>query len=319
MNGRNRHNKYRRTVYRRRNIGVIILISSVCLILSLTAFIVIGNLLKIRSESSDSTNAETNQTVQNSDSTNEKAPVKSIKAYSVLLETQGSGVFADRLDTLVQKGISEASIPLNTAEGVLLFKSTIANEISYPTGEAAVTLSKAIPTAKERNIYVSGIFYVNSFKIEDPLIRSVELSKDAAIVAEALNAGFDDVVLVVPHMTDAHADEAVRFIENIKAMSDGGAVGLCISENILSLEDTLKLSQTIDELDGKIDFLAVDLSLTNLSEGTEQLSLAISSKQHYLLMYKMRVLLPNSENDYTLSAIISEAESNGIKNIQIIP
>ena len=319
MNGRNRHNKYRRTVYRRRNIGIIIFISSICLILSLTAFIVIGNLLKLRSENSNSSDTETNQSVQDSDSTDDKTPAKSIKAYSVLLETQESGVFADRLDALMQKGISEASIPLNTTEGVLLFKSTIANEISYPTGEAAVTLSKAIPTAKERNIYVSGIFYVNSFKTEDPLIRSVELSVEAALVAEALNAGFDDIVLVIPHMTDSHADEAIRFIKNIKAMSEGGAVGLCISENILSIEDTLKLSQTIDTLDEKIDFLAVDLSATDLSEGTEHLSVAISSKQHYLLMYKMRVLLPNSENDDTLRAIISEAESNGIKNIQITP
>ena len=130
--------------------------------------------------------------------------------------TDDDTYFSDRLDSLVEKEVSAASIPLNTPDGALLFRSDIADSIAFPTGTAKVSLSSLTDAAGERGVYLSGVFYVNTFKIEDSLLRSVELSKNAAIIAEVLNAGFNDVVIIAPHITEAHIDEVIRFTENIR-------------------------------------------------------------------------------------------------------
>lgn len=319
MNGRNRHNKYRKGVYRRKNISSIIIISVICFILFATAFFIIGNLLKTQSDKRHENETYETESTPDKESQNDKASVRSILAHPVFLETQGVGTFSTRLDALTSSGVYEASVPLNTANGELLFKSSVAEKIGYSTGNANIKLSSALPYAQTKNIYLSGIFFVTAFNIEDPLVRSVELSRQASLVAEALNAGFDDVLLIAPSMTNDHIDDAIRFIDDIKALTNGGTVGLCISDNILSSDNSQYLSETIDLLNSKIDFLAIDLSGTDISNGVDAISESISPIQHYILMYKMRVILPNDKAGQTLTSIISEAESNGIKNIQIMP
>lgn len=319
MNGKNRHNKYRKSVYRRRNVGVIILVTVICLSVVLTAFLLVGNLLHKQSEKRNEALDSSTDTSNNIDLQDEKVPVRNILGHPVLLETQDSSVFSDRINALTQKGIYEASVPLNMSDGTLLFKSSIANKIGYPVGEAKVTLDKAVQAAKSNKVYLSGIFYVTAFESSDPLVRSVELSRASAIIAEALRSGFDDVVVIAPKLTEAHIEEAIRFTDSIKSLTDGGTVGLCVSEDIFSLDDTQHLSQIISKLNSKIDFLAMDVSSEDISDGYSVMGDKISSMQHYLLMYKMRVLLPNGETSDALSAIISEAESNGIKNMQILP
>ena len=170
MTGKNRHNKYRKSIYRRRSVGIIILVSVICLSVMLTAFLIIGNLLHKQSEKRNDPSLEDTE-ISSDNLTNEKAPVRSIKAHSVLLETQDSSVFSSRLEALVRNGIYEASVPLNTADGKLLYKSEIANKIGYSNGDANVTLTKAVSSAKENNIYLSGIYYLNAFKNSDPLVR----------------------------------------------------------------------------------------------------------------------------------------------------
>ena len=318
MTGKNRHNKYRKSIYRRRSVGIIILVSVICLSVMLTAFLIIGNLLHKQSEKRNDPSLEDTE-ISSDNLTNEKAPVRSIKAHSVLLETQDSSVFSSRLEALVRNGIYEASVPLNTADGKLLYKSEIANKIGYSNGDANVTLTKAVSSAKENNIYLSGIYYLNAFKNSDPLVRSVELSRAGALISEALNAGFNDVVVIAPEMTNAQIDEVIRFIEDIKSLTNGGAVGLCVSDSILSAESSQELSNTISTLDGKIDFLAIDASPGYISGNYGTIGDKISAVQQYILMYKMRVLLPNATDSNSASAIINEAESNGVKSIQFLP
>ena len=318
MTGKNRHNKYRKSIYRRRSVGIIILVSVICLSVMLTAFLIIGNLLHKQSEKRNDPSYEDTE-ISSDNLSDEKMPVKSIKAYSVLLETQDSSVFSSRLDALVRNGIYEASVPLNTSDGKLLFKSDVASKIGYPNGEANVTLSKAVSSAKENNIYLSGIYYLNAFKNSDPLVRSVELSRAGALISEALNAGFDDVIVIAPEMTNAQVDEAIRFIEDIRSLTNGGIVGLCVSDSILSTENSQELSNTISALDSKIDILAIDASSEYTLGNYGTIGDKIGTMQQYILMYKMRVLLPNATDSDSVSAIINEAESNGVKNIQFLP
>ena len=318
MNGRNRHNKYRNGVYRRRNVGIIVLISVASVAVILTAFLIIGNLLHKQSENRNKADDTDTSELQSNTTETEKTPAQSITAHSVLLETSDSTFFSDRLDALLQNEVYAASVPLNTTDGALLFRSTIADNLGYPVKSSGVTLETAVTAADERGIYLSGIFYVNAFETDNALLRSVELSEAAAIIAEALKSGFDDVVVVAPHMTSEQVDEAIRFIENIEALADNGTVGLTVSDNIFGLENSQSTSEIISLLDSKIDFLAMDTTSVDTSEGYAMINDKINEEKLYLHMYKMRVLLPYDANEKNASEIISAAESNGIKNFQII-
>ncbi|MBQ8850383.1 MAG: hypothetical protein IJ011_08650 [Clostridia bacterium] len=319
MNGRNRHNKYRNSVYRRHNIGMIVLISVISLIALIVLFLVIGNLLHAQSERRSNEVSDTDTSaVQNNEQDNVKAPVQSITGHCVLLETDDNTFLSDRLDALVEQNILEASIPLNTKDEILLFKSDIADEIGYSVGTANVTLEKAVSTADTRNMYLSGIFYVNAFSNDDALLRSVELSRAAALIAEALAAGFDDVVIIAPHMTEEHTEEVIAFVESIRSLAPNGAVGLAVSDSILELEDAYKTSEIITRLYEKIDFLAMEVSTDDSADVLTDINNKINAEQLYLHMYKMRVLLPYNADKEIQSSIISATETGGITNWQII-
>ncbi len=318
MNGRNRHNKYRNGVYRRRNIGIIVLISVVAVAVFLAAFLVIGNLLHKQSENRNNSDETDTSEIQSNSGATEKTPTQSIIAHSVLLETSDSTFFSDRLDALLQKEVYAASVPLNTTDGALLFRSTIADKLGYPVKSSGVTLKTAVSAAEERGVYLSGIFYLNAFENDNALLRSVELSEAAAIISEALTAGFDDVVIVTPHLTAEQVEEAIRFVENIEALTENGVIGLTVSDNIFELENSQMTSQLISLLDSKIDFLAMDTSSVDTSEGYGLISDKINEEKLYLHMYKMRVLLPYDPDEEKTAEIISAAENNGIKNFKII-
>lgn len=318
MNGRNRHNKYRRSVYRRHNLGIIVLISAISLVIIIGVFLIVGNLLHKQSEKrNDEIDTDTSEVTEDLNVT-EKSEVKSIKGHSVLLETTDTSFFSDRIDALTEKQIFAASIPLNTEDGSLLFKSSVAEELGYPTSGVKVTLKSAVSTAEQRNVYLSGVFYVNAFSEKDALLRSVELSRSAAIIAEALMAGINDVVIIAPHMTEEHIDEAIRFVQDIKYLTDNGAVGLTVSNNILSLENKNRVSEIISMLDSKIDFLAMDLSSDKNDSTVDNIENMINTEKLYLHMYKMRVLLPFYSTSDDQNSVIAVVENSGISNYQII-
>ncbi len=315
MNGRVRHKKYRRRAYRRHNIGIIALISAVALIAILGMFLIIGNYLHDKSEGQKNGNINDTDTTENITPQTDKRPTRAIKGQPVLLETQDSDTLSDRLDVIVSKGIYDVSVPLNTKDGRLLYNSPTAKKIGVPTDNARILIEDASAYAKERNMYLCGVYYINAFSEDDPLLRSVELSKATAVIAEVLNAGIDEVVIVAPQMTEAHANEAIRLVESIKSLTDSGAVGLAVPESIFALEDNVRRSELIATLNESIDFLAIDTS--TLDSKAELIGDKIAKEKLYLHMYKMRVLLPYSANEDTQKTFITAIEENGIENWQI--
>ena len=317
MNGRNRHNKYRRRVYKRHDLSVAAIISVTSVAVLIIALLIVGNLLHAQSKKrnntdSDTPNSETQQLLP------ERQPTKSVNGYPVLLETKDSSTLPDRLDALVAKGIYDVSIPLNTPDGRILYSSEIANKIDVTTGTESVTLETASTYAAERNMYLSGVYYVNAFSIENEMLRSVELSKAAAVIAEALDSGINDVLIVAPQMTQENADEAIRFINGIKNLTAKGSVGLTVPNCIFDLENSLERSDVISYLYENTDFLAMDISKSNAADVNLYVGDRINSAKLYLHMYKIRVLLPNISDTTALNATITEAEDNGIQNWQIL-
>ena len=316
MNGRVRHKKYRRRAYRRQNIGIIVLISAVALAAVLGTFLIIGNYLHDKSEAQKNGNIIETDTTENTTPKTDKRATRTIKGHPVLLETRDSSTLAERLDALLSKGVCDVSIPLNSKDGKLLYSSPTAKKVGVPTGTESIILEDASAYAKERNMFICGVYYITAFAESDPLIRSVELSKAAAVISEALNAGIDEVVIIAPQMTAEHVNEAIQLAEDIKALTDSGAVGLTVPDSIFLLEDTVRRSEIISQLNENIDFLSFDVS--TIDNTAESIGETTAKEKLYLHMYKMRVLLPYTANENTQKAFIAAVEENGIENWQIL-
>ena len=119
MNGRNRHLQYRRSVYRRRQIRLGLILTVIITVVLILGFLIVGNLLRKKNQPTE------NQGVTNpppSVTEEEHSPILTLKARSVLLETADTSTFSSRVRALTENGTTALSIPLNNADGSLLYE-----------------------------------------------------------------------------------------------------------------------------------------------------------------------------------------------------
>lgn len=308
MNGRNRHIQYRRSVYRRRSIKTVLLVVGIVLAVVFVAFLVFGNLLHRRSERLP---VETDEPRDTQGVAEELPSLPSIQAHPILLETAESGNFASRIDALANAGISAASIPLNRADGTLLYASPVAISLNLQSaGDRSVKLADAIASVRSTNVYLSGTFHLTAFAERDDLVRSVRLSEERAILAEALRAGLDDLLLVVPALPDEQAAELSLFLSELRVLAPDTYVGLALTSEALSAENA---ERRVSELAAEFDFLALDATASESALGD-----LINAHRYELLRYHMRILLPAVSDAEALERVISTVKDNGIYNYQIL-
>ena len=317
MNGYNRRRKYRRSAYRKRHIGTVLITVAVSAVAFLLILLIVGNILHKKSISRHSRDTA-GDTAPLSDTapTVPKRQSLQLNGRLCLLRTSDSTVFGDRLELLLNDGYTQVSVPLNErANGALLYVSDIGASVGVSSSSNG-DLDGAIQAANDRGMTVIGVYYLDALSIEDPLIRTFELSRAATIISEILNKGVSEVSVVAPGMTAEHIDEITEFVSDIHALSESGAVGITVSEDILT---SAEASSLVSRLKDGVDFLCVDLSLCGEAEPYEYIDGKINSEYLiYLHMYKMRLLLPYLDNADAQDTVISAATDNGINNWQIV-
>ena len=317
MNGYNRRRKYRRGAYRRRHIGTVLITVAASVVAFLIILLIVGNILHKKSIARHTADASSDiPPVSDSAPSTPKRQALQLNGRLCLLRTSDSTVFGDRLDRLLNGGNTHASVPMNDRSSAsLLYVSDVGQSIGIGSSSDG-DLDKAVQSANDRGMTVSGVYYTSALSIEDPLVRSTELSRAAAIISEILNKGVAEVSVVAPGMSAEHMDEIIEFVSDIHALTESGAVGITVSEEILTSADA---SALISRLNDGVDYLCVDLSLCKDTEPYEYIDSKINSEfLIYLHMYKMRLLLPYSDNTEAQDTVIAAATDNGINNWQII-
>lgn len=317
MNGRNRHIQYRKSVYRRRKIRTVIITLSIALAVLIVSFFIIGFLLNKQSEKRNSKEDSMQTTEINTLA--QKLPLAAVQAYPVLLETADSSTFASRLEGLQASGITCASVPLNTADGALLYRSPVAIGLGLQVAQAqSVSIANAVAHAEDIPVSLSGVYYVTAFTEEDDLLRSVRLSHDAAILAEALRDGIDNVLLIVPAMTEANVAEILRLLDQVRVLCAHAVLGVTVPTSVAYSESGAK---TIDTLYESADFLALNAFEYGDADPVTYISdtIAESGMRYYLLRYGMRVLIPAGTEAIPQESLINAVTNGGSQNYQIIP
>ncbi len=312
MNGNQRHARYRRQVYRRRRIRMILILSALLVLLLVIGFLILGNLLKKDQEpTDDSEPTETEETV-----TDRKVSLPSaLMARYTLLETTDSSTLSGRLRSLQQANATGASVPMNRPDGAMLYRSSVAASLGSGSDVYSVTVTQAVKQAKDYGLRLCGIWYLSAPDGDNDLLYSVERAETAAILAEALRAGMDDILLIAPTLDKDAIPELTLLAEEVRRLAPEGALGFCLSEPIL--EDK-KADVWVDDLANAFDFLAINAADFGAEDPVAHVESVASGHLDGLLRYRMRLLLPVVEDSALEDAIIAAAKQYSAKSWQMV-
>ena len=316
MNGYHRHAKYRQGVYRRRQTRTVLLTALVVLLLLFVALLVAGSILSKRESGAPSDSDQVTDTAPLPSASLPAPPPR--KALPVFIETSGSGSLSSRLNGVITAGYSSASLPLNNPSGSLLYRTDLSSSLGLTTaGAYNTTVAQAVTQGAEKGLTLCGTYYLTELAIEDELLRSVALAKSAAVIAEALRAGMDEVTLLVPDLSEAQISTLMQFSEDVRALAPDGALGCALSPSFLGGENSegsvLRLSQGFH-------FLSLDLTHRGNEAPAAYVEAAMGSSGSlfFLLRYEMRMLLPDAATEGERQALIQTVEASWTHNWQIL-
>ncbi len=312
MNNRNTHMRYRRSIYRRNRIKSTLIISAVCIVIVFLLFLIIGNILKDRT---DTLHEQTySSAIQSSIPHTE---VKAVNAFPIALSDKSS-TLSSRVNAARTAGYKDICFALDSADGTLLYSSSVAQRLGkQASGSGLWTLTRVSEIFRNSGMYSVGITNINDFSSEDDLTRTAAIGYHASIIAEALRSGIDEVMIFIGELPHERYSELMTLANEVHRLCPEGTLGLSLSPTLFTGDNDTLLA----EIWGAFDYIAVDIT-TPPDEQTDIVSYADSSlggMLYYLLRYNMRVLIPNTTDNNVATSLISAIKAKGTQNIQIMP
>ena len=305
---------YRRSIYRKNRIKAVVITSAISLVVIALAFVIIGNAIGANVEENVAKRAS-KATQTNSEP---HAQARSVMAFPVALSDDSSSL-SSRLSKIANDGYTEVCFDLDTAEGALLYSSELAISLGKQSvGTELLKLDDAAKKFKDMELYSIGVTRVPDLLSDDDLLRASASGYYAALIAEALRNGIDDVLIHASSVPTDRYGELITLANEIKRLCpDSGSIGVSLPVGVLSDSGN---SELIDSLWGAFDYLAADLTSV-AAEGDsvpDAVDRALGDMLYYLLRYNVRVLVPYSSDTAEFTAISQSVESNGSQNLQFM-
>lgn len=312
MNGRNLNVRYRRNVYAKTRMKVIAIIATVALALLFIAFLIVGGMLKDKVDD-DRNDTGGQQTVAVDDTTLPQTDVVAVKGYGVSLSGLTAAKVSDKATEIQKVGGSNISFVVRDSNGKETYKSSLAQSMGRQSSADLIDVSDIDSRAANKGLSSSAIVPVNAFSKKDELQRATQLFYDAAICAELHREGADDVLIKLDgqKISDSNIEELLRFAAWVKDLDAETKIGVAVSLDVLEGENA---EVYVGKLSEKFDFLALDLTSDKPWESNSD---GNSEMQFYLIMYKMRVLLPDVSGN-ELSTMTEYLKKMGIENWQTV-
>ena len=309
-----RHIQYRKSIYRKKRIKVTIIISLTALALAFAMFLIIGTALHNKTSGRKPAPDEGGQTDATTQ-TQLPAP-QVIGGYALPLLKDGS-TFSERLSAIPDNAAA-VSIDLNKLDGELNYQSSVSSKLNFIScAHGSSSLPGLISRAANRELYVSAILYIPSFSEEDDLLKDVYISGWCSVAVEAIRSGADDCIIIPRSASTDDVDRICNIASAIRQLEPEAILGCSIPEDVLTSEGN---EVPIAKLSKSFNFLAIDTSGYKEGEDVETyIETRISKFQMQLIYYKMRVLLPYSDNIESTQKYIDIATKYNITSWQIKP
>ena len=312
MNGKNLNVRYRKNTYAKTRIKVIAIILGIVAVIALVLFLVIGGILNKKVDN-DGENVVVHGT-QNQVDTVERVQVASVKGYGVSISGISTTSVSEKATAISKAGGTNMSFLVRDTLGNEIYKSALAQSMGKQGGEDYIDISDIEKRASSKRLSTSAIVPVYSFDKKDDIERAAQLFYDASICVECSREGADDVLVKLEgvEVNDKNIEELLRFAGWVKDLDEKVVIGITLTRDVLEKGNAEML---VGKLWEKYDFLALDL--TDMKPGE---TIAREGKnneiQFYLLMYKMRVLLPDLATE-DLEKIVEEIEYAATRERQI--
>ena len=315
MNRSPRRVSYRRRAYRKNRIKLILGVTAAVLATVFIAFVIVGNMMGDKVENNivkRKPKADQTEALPHDE-------VKTVRAYPVPIYVEGSSLLATRIKNAADEGYTDACFFLDGEDGALYYNSEVAISLGkHQANSDMPTLQKAVKAFHDKELYAIGMTRLSEFNTDDDLARSAATGYYSALIAEALRAGVDDVMIFVGSIPTERYAELQELADTVHRLCPDGKIGLTLPPEVLS--DTNN-SELLDGLWDHFDYLAADL--TNLTATEDQtldatVDQTLGGMLYYLLRYDMRVLVPYSSVSDEMAKILDTVSKNGSQNIQII-
>ncbi len=214
----------------------------------------------------------------------------------------------------ISDGITDFSVCLRDADGFITYDSQV--EVSFgEISEGSRRLSDEVKAIHDVGGYVCGYICVRSFAVEDEYLRGVYKAYEAALVAEAVSGGVDDIMLVGLAPDKDNIGEMEDFVGEMARAAGDKPLGVLLSRGVLSA--TAENDYRAARIRNVCDFVALDLTdlPKNADFGREESVLyeTLGEMEYYIKSYSMRVVI-SAES----SALCKSLTEFGAENIQII-
>ena len=313
MNGKNLNVRYRKNTYAKTRIKVVLAMLGIGLAVLLVLFLVVGGWLNKKLKGDDG-----NTVIHGSQNTNdvvERKEVSSVRGYGVTLSGATATVISEKASEIARVGGNNISFVVRDAAGNEIYNSTLAQSMGKQTAGSYIDIGDIENRATGRGLSSSAIVPVYSFGKQNDIERATQLFYDVSICVESSREGADDVLIKLEgtEITDENIDEVLRIAEWVKDLDENVVLGITLTRDFLCKEGVETL---VGRLWEKYDFLSLDLTGMQSGESVSQDG-SNNEIQFYLLMYKMRVLLPDLPAE-ELQGIIAELGSMNVDNWQTV-
>ena len=228
--------------------------------------------------------------------------------YITLSSYQGIN-WGDRASSLKANGVSAVSLILYYDGGTLNFASKTAQAMGFQDSSTTKTnLYEAMGVLNISNIYTSGCFYVDYVNKTSPAVHSVYRAYEAALIAEAIDGGFSDILIFGFGLDYESALKASELVQAVKALEPSAKLGFALncvgksnSEAVTAFRNFASIS----------DFLAIDMTSV---ENEAALYPELERADSIIRSYNLRIIIPE-----TFTGAREGLREKGYSNWQIVP
>ncbi len=315
MSNPHAHMRYRRSVYRKRKIRIIV-ITTLCVVAVLAiAFVIVGNMLGNKVAKRTDNLGSSDKGV----STDSHTVVKNADAYPIELLADGS-TLDGRVSSAVRNGYTDICFDVTDGNGSLLYASPAAQALGKQANSSELrSLENIVKIFSDKGAYSIAVLRASDLESDNDLIRSAAIGYYAAISAELLRAGVNEVLISVGEIPTEQYGELITLATEVHRLSpDKGYVGISLPVEVFSSENNDDLVASIW---GAFDYLAADLYSDVDYEGdvAADIGARLGTMLYDLLRYNVRALIPNTSDTALMSEIKEVATSEGVKSIQVMP
>lgn len=212
-----------------------------------------------------------------------------------------------------------AAIPSGTKAASIYLKS---DTVAAPSYNSAVytavsgnsggrlDLSRAVSKLHAENIRVCGCFDATSPSVKDENARAAAMNYEAALIAEAVSCGVDDIVVCGLPSDSYGISYASALFKLVREKNASAVLGAGIPYKVMT---SSAAAGAVSQYSSFADFCAVDMSGVEEDETTE--SAVATGLSYYFKEYPLRVIM--STGNESISSRVAALAALGIYNIQV--